>query len=108
MSLQLAAKWNYMYGGNGGTALIVIRAIVGRGWGQGGTHSQSPHAPVVHLPGLTVVMPAFLWDAKGLMPSAVRHSGSVVILEHGALYDTTGPVSKAMDTVPIGKAAVIW
>lgn len=107
MLLQLSAKWNYMYGGNGGTAPIVIRAIVGRGWGQGSTHSQSPHAPLAHFPGLTVVMPAFPSDAKGLMLSALRHSGPVVILEHRALYDTTGPVSEAMDTVPIGKAAVI-
>ena len=107
MLLQLSAKWNYMYGGNGGTAPIVIRAIVGRGWGQGSTHSQSPHAPLAHFPGLTVVMPAFPADAKGLMLSALRHSGPVVILEHRLLYDTIGPVSEAMVTVPLGKAAVI-
>lgn len=107
MLLQLSAKWRYMYGGNGGMAPIVIRAIVGRGWGQGSTHSQSLHAPLAHFPGLTVVMPAFPADAKGLMLSALQHSGPVVILEHRALYDTVGDVPEAAEPVPLGKAAVI-
>ena len=107
MLLQLAAKWNYMFGGNAGNVPIVIRAIVGRGWGQGATHSQSLHAPLAHFPGLTVVMPAFPSDAKGLMLSALKHSGPVVILEHRALYDTEGPVSESLEAIPIGKASVI-
>jgi pyruvate dehydrogenase E1 component beta subunit len=107
MLLQLSAKWRYMYGGNGGTAPIVIRAIVGRGWGQGATHSQSLHAPLAHFPGLTVVMPAFPADAKGLMLSALQHAGPVVILEHRSLYDTVGDVPEAAVPVPFGKAVVV-
>ena len=106
MLLQLAAKWRYMYGGNAGSVPIVIRAIVGRGWGQGATHSQSPHAPLAHFPGMTVVMPATPADAKGLMLSALQHSGPVVILEHRSLYDTSGNVPEEAISVPLGKARV--
>jgi pyruvate/2-oxoglutarate/acetoin dehydrogenase E1 component len=107
MLLQLSAKWRYMYGGNGGMAPIVVRAIVGRGWGQGSTHSQSLHAPLAHFPGLTVVMPSFPADAKGLMLSALQHTGPVVIIEHRSLYDTEGDVSEDPVPVPLGKAAVV-
>lgn len=106
MLLQLSAKWRYMYGGNAGNAPIVIRAVIGRGWGQGSTHSQSLQAPLAHFPGLTVVMPAFPSDAKGLMLSALKHTGPVVILEHRSLYDTVGDVPEEAVPVPLGKAAV--
>lgn len=107
MLLQLAAKWKYMYGGNGGQVPIVIRAIIGRGWGQGATHSQSIQAPLAHFPGLTVVMPAFPADAKGLMISALRHTGPVVILEYRTLYDTVGDVPEQTLAIPLGKANVV-
>jgi pyruvate/2-oxoglutarate/acetoin dehydrogenase E1 component len=107
MLIQLAAKWRYMYGGNGGDVPIVIRAIIGRGWGQGATHSQSIQAPLAHFPGLTVVMPAFPADAKGLLISALRHNGPTVILEYRSLYDTVGEVPTAAVPVPFGKANVV-
>jgi len=105
--LNLATKWNYMYGGQNGHAPIVVRAIVGRGWGQGPTHSQSTHAPLAHFPGLVVAMPAFPADAKGLMLQALKHTGPTVILEHRTLYETTGPVSEEPTPIPFGKAAVV-
>jgi len=105
--LNLATKWRYMYGGKNGIAPIVVRAVVGRGWGQGATHSQSTHAPLAHFPGLTVVMPAFPKDAKGLMMSALKHSGPVVVLEYRTLYDTVGEVPEEPYETPLGKAAVV-
>jgi pyruvate dehydrogenase E1 component beta subunit len=107
MLLQLSAKWRYMFGGRAGSAPIVVRAVIGRGWGQGSTHSQSVQAPLAHFPGLTVLMPAFPSDAKGLMLSALRHTGPVVMLEHRALYDTVGDVPERPVETPIGKAAVV-
>lgn len=107
MLLQLAAKWRYMYGGNGGQVPIVIRGIVGRGWGQGSTHSQSLQAPLAHFPGLTVVMPSNPEDAKGLMISALRHSGPVVILEYRTLYDMLGHVPLAANPIPFGCANIV-
>lgn len=105
--INMAAKWKYMYGGNAGTVPIVIRGIIGKGWGQGATHSQSLQAPLAHFPGLTVVMPALPQDAKGLTISALRHDGPVVILEHRALYDLEGDVPEEMTPTPFGKAAVV-
>lgn len=105
--LNLATKWCYMYGGNNGHVPMLVRAIVGRGWGQGASHSQSTHATLAHFPGLTVVLPAFPRDAKGLMMSALRHPGPVVMLEYRTLYDTVGEVPEEPFEVPIGKAAVV-
>ncbi len=105
--INLAAKWRYMYGGNAGNVPVVVRAVIGKGWGQGATHSQSLQAPLAHFPGLTVLMPATPRDAKGLLLSACRHDGPVVILEHRALYGVEGEVPEAPVETPIGRAAVL-
>jgi pyruvate dehydrogenase E1 component beta subunit len=52
-------------------------------------------------------MPAFPADAKGLMISALRHTGPVVILEYRTLYDTVGEVPEEAVAVPLGKANVV-
>jgi len=59
-----AAKWHYMFGGIMNVPLV-IRLVVGRGWGQGPQHSQSLQAWFAHIPGLKVVMPTTPFDAKG-------------------------------------------
>jgi pyruvate dehydrogenase E1 component beta subunit len=105
--INLAAKWRYMFNGRAGTVPIVIRAVIGKGWGQGATHSQSLQASLAHFPGLTVVMPAFPADAKGLMIAALQHDGPVVILEHRALYSITGEVPEEFRPEPLGKAKVV-
>lgn len=68
--INLAAKWRYMYGG-ASQAPIVVRSIIGKGWGQGATHSQSLQSLFGHFPGLQVVMPALPRDAKGLTLAAL-------------------------------------
>jgi pyruvate dehydrogenase E1 component beta subunit len=107
MMINLAAKWKYMYGGNAGNVPIVVRAVIGKGWGQGASHSQSLQSVLAHFPGLSVVMPAFPKDAKGLLMSSLTHSSPVVILEHRTLYDTEGEVSEEPYFTPIGKAAIV-
>jgi pyruvate dehydrogenase E1 component beta subunit len=102
--INLAAKWRYMFNGNAGNMPLVVRAVVGKGWGQGATHSQSTHATLAHFPGLAVVVPAFPDDAKGLTIAALRHDGPVVIVEHRALYGIEGDVPEACDPTAIGKA----
>src|SRR5579864_6328574 len=79
--INLAAKWRYMFGNRGGVP-VVFRGIVGRGWGQGATHSQSLQALFAHFPGLYVGLPASPADAKGLLVSALRGTGPVVLLEN--------------------------
>jgi acetoin:2,6-dichlorophenolindophenol oxidoreductase subunit beta len=107
MIINLAAKWKYMYGGNAGSMPIVVRAVIGKGWGQGPTHSQSLQSVLAHFPGLNVVMPAFPRDAKGLLMSALRHSSPVILLEHRALYDLKGMVPEEPVFTTIGTASVV-
>ena len=76
-----AAKWHFMFGGQGKVP-ITIRLIIGRGWGQGPTHSQNLHAWFTHIPGLKVVMPATAEDAKGLLLESIQDDNPVVFLEH--------------------------
>jgi pyruvate dehydrogenase E1 component beta subunit len=101
-----AAKWRYMFGGQM-TVPIVIRMLIGRGWGQGPQHSQSLHAWFAHMPGLKVVMPAVAADAKGLMIAAIEDDDPVVFLEHRWLHKITGEVPDGHYEVPLGKARVV-
>ncbi len=98
-----AAKWHYMFGGKMKVPLV-IRMIIGRGWGQGPQHSQSLQAWFAHVPGLKVVMPATPYDAKGLLVSAIEDDNPVVFLEHRWLYNIKGPVPEEVYRVPLGKA----
>jgi pyruvate dehydrogenase E1 component beta subunit len=104
--INLASKWRYMYGGNAGDVPIVVRGVIGRGWGQGATHSQSIQSAVAHFPGIAVLMPALPSDAKGMMISAFRSKSPVVILEHRSLFSIEGEVPEESYEVPIGKARV--
>jgi pyruvate/2-oxoglutarate/acetoin dehydrogenase E1 component len=102
---NLAAKWRYMFA-NGTGVPIVLRGIVGRGWGQGATHSQSLQAMFAHFPGLHVGLPATPADAKGLLVSALTGSAPVVLLENRALYEHEGEVPEGLEPVPFGKGVV--
>src|SRR6185295_2235933 len=66
-----AAKWHFMFGGRMRVPLVV-RLVIGRGWGQGPQHSQSLQALFAHVPGLKVVMQATPHDAKGLLVDAIE------------------------------------
>jgi len=98
-----AAKWHYMFDGQTPVP-ITIRLIIGRGWGQGPTHSQSLQAWFAHVPGLKVVMPATAADAKGLLLSSIFDDNPVIFLEHRWLHNLEGNVPIDDFRVPIGKA----
>lgn len=68
---------------------LVIRMIVGRGWGQGPTHAQSPHAIFCHVPGLTVMAPATPSDGYHLLKNALNSNNPVIFMEHRWLHQTT-------------------
>jgi len=101
-----AAKWHFMFGGQVNVPLV-IRMIIGRGWGQGPQHSQSLQAWFAHIPGLKVLMPTTPYDAKGLMLSAIADNNPVIILEHRWLYAISDVVPEEAYLIPIGKAKVI-
>ncbi len=98
-----AAKWRFMFGGKRGVPLTV-RMILGRGWGQGPTHSQNLQAWFAHVPGLKVVMPTTAEDAKGLLLSSIFDPDPVVFLEHRWLHNLKGDVPAGDYRIPIGKA----
>ncbi len=100
-----ASKWHYMSAGKTRVPMVV-RLIIGRGWGQGPQHSQSLESVFAHFPGLKVLMPATPGDAKGLLVAAVRDDNPVVFLEHRWLHGVFGPVPEEPYAVPIGKARI--
>lgn len=95
--------------GSGGKlkAPIVIRAVIGRGWGQGYQHSKSLHSYFAHIPGLKVVAPTTPADAKGLLKSAIRDDNPVVFLEHRWLYWAEDEVPEGDILIPIGKPNIL-
>ncbi len=104
MITNFAAKSRYRWGAG---VPIVLRGPAGGGVRAGPFHSQNPEMHFVHTPGLKVVAPATVHDAKGLMKSAVRDEDPVLYLEHKYLYRRIKEELPSDDfTVPIGKAAV--
>lgn len=103
--VNMAAKSHYMYGGQIKVPLVV-RAIVGKGWGQGAQHSQALHSMFMHVPGLKVVMPSNAHDAKGCMMAALRDENPVLVLEHRMLFDLASEVPEEPYVTPFGKARV--
>ena len=101
-----AAKWPAMFGFQQSVPLIV-RAPVGRGWGNGPQHTQSMHALFAHVPGMKAVVPSNPRDAKGLLLAALEDGGPVMYIEHRWLYEDEGEVPSGYYTVPIGKAQVL-
>ena len=101
-----AAKWHYTYGPDNPVP-ITIRLIVGRGWGQGPTHSQNLQAWFAHIPGLKVVAPTTPEDARGMLLSAIHDPNPVVFLEHRWLHNGEGEVPEGDVRVPIGVAKTL-
>ncbi len=100
-----AAKWHYMFHGQSALPLV-IRMIVGRGWGQGPQHSQSLQAWFAHIPGLKVVMPSTPYEAKGLLVSSIEDNNPVIFIEHRWLHGTHGPVPESLYRLPLNQARI--
>ncbi len=103
--VNVAAKSRYMYGGRVSVPLVV-RAMIGKSWGQGAQHSQGLYSFFMHVPGLKVVAPSTPYDAKGCLAAAVRDDNPVLYVEHRLLHFQNGPVAEGEYTVPPGKARI--
>lgn len=101
-----AAKWHYMFGGKA-SAPLVIRLIIGRGWGQGPQHAQSLQAWFAHIPGLKVVMPTTAYDTKGLLISSIEDNNPVVFIEHRWLHNMVDYVPEEVYRVELGKCKIV-
>jgi len=100
-----AAKWYSMFGGQKSVPMVV-RMIIGRGWGQGNQHSQNLEMLYSHIPGLKVVAPSTAYNAKGLLIAAAEDQNPVIMIEHRWIHNTTSDVPQEMYRVPLGKARV--
>lgn len=103
--VNVAAKSRYMYGGQVQVPLVV-RAMIGKSWGQGAQHSQGLHSFFMHVPGIKVVAPSTPHDAKGCLLAAVRDNDPVIYVEHRLLHFQQGPVPVESYTVEPGKARI--
>ena len=101
-----AAKWQYMFNDQIKIPLV-IRLVIGRGWGQGPQHSQSLQALFAHIPGLKVVMPTTAYDAKGLLISSIEDDSPVIFIEHRWLHNIIGDVPEEYYKVPLGEAGCL-
>lgn len=100
------AKWRYMFQGRVKVP-IVIRAVIGRGWGSGAQHSDTLQALFTHIPGLKVIMPSNPYDAKGLLLAAIEDDYPVIMIEHRWLYSNTCHVPREYYTIPIGQGKIV-
>ena len=104
--VNMAAKLRYMSSGQHSVPLVV-RAAIGRSWGQGAQHSQSFHSYFMHIPGIKVVAPTTPHDAKGCLIASIRDNNPVIFLEHRMLYSNTGYVPSETYEVEFGKGRVL-
>src|SRR5260370_5709164 len=99
--INLAAKYRYMFGGLMSCPML-IRIVVGRSWGQGAQHSQSPQATFAHYPGLTVVLPSSSQAILDMYPAIInRHPGPVISIEHRLVSNLDFTVSPSDKRVPL-------
>jgi pyruvate/2-oxoglutarate/acetoin dehydrogenase E1 component len=103
--VNVAAKCRYMYGGQASVPLV-IRAMIGKSWGQGAQHSQGLHSMFMHVPGIKVVAPTTPYEAKGCLTAAIRDPDPVLFVEHRLLHAQNGPVPEQPYAVLPGKARV--
>ena len=87
---------------------VVIRMPCGAGTQAGPFHSQTNEAWFTKTPGLKVVYPAFPYDAKGLLNTAINDPNPVLFFEHKKLYRSVYQnVPDEYYTLPFGKAALV-
>ena len=99
------AKSYYRWNQN---ADVVVRMPCGAGVGAGPFHSQTNEAWFTKTPGLKVVYPAFPYDAKGLLATAINDPNPVLYFEHKALYRSVRQeVPVDYFTIPFGEASIL-
>jgi acetoin:2,6-dichlorophenolindophenol oxidoreductase subunit beta len=94
--INQAAKWSHMLGGQAAPA-VTIRAIINRGGEQGAQHSQALHSWFAHIPGLRVVMPATVADARDLLIASVLCDDPVLYIDDRWLYDLTADLPAVVE-----------
>jgi pyruvate dehydrogenase E1 component beta subunit len=100
-----AATLRHMSGGQVGVPLV-IRMATGAGRQVAAQHSHSLEGWYAHVPGITVLAPATLEDARGMLWTALQDPDPVLLFEHATLYNLEGELADDAGAVDIAKAAV--
>ena len=100
-----AATIRHMSGGQFSVP-VVIRMVTGAGRQLAAQHSHSLEGWYAHVPGLRVLAPATLADARGMLPAALGCQDPVILFEHAALYNLEGELPSGTTTVDLDRAAV--
>lgn len=103
--LNTAASLRHMSGGQFGVPLV-IRMPTGAGRQLAAQHSHSLENYYAHIPGLRVVAPATLEDARGMLWTALQEPDPVIIVEHVMLYNMAGQIAENAGPVDIERAVV--
>lgn len=85
---------------------LVIRMTTGAGRQLAAQHSHSLEGWYAHIPGIKVLAPATLEDARGMLWTALEDPDPVLIFEHGSLYNMEGEMAADAGPVEIDHAAV--
>jgi pyruvate/2-oxoglutarate/acetoin dehydrogenase E1 component len=108
-SMDTIVNWLslWRFKSNGKSSLsVVIRAIVGKGWGQGPQHSKSTHSWFSNLPGLRVGMPTNAFDAKGMLLDSIFSNNPTILIEHRSFFDLKEYVPIKPYRIEFGKCSV--
>ena len=97
--INQAAKWSYIFSGQAHPG-VTIRAIINRGGEQGAQHSQALHSIFAHIPGLRVVMPSTVKDARDLLISSVLSPDPVLYIDDRWLYSLEDDL-KDLQEIPL-------
>lgn len=100
-----AASLLHMSGGQFNVPLV-IRMTTGAGRQLAAQHSHSLEGWYAHIPGLRVLTPATLEDARGMLAPALSDPDPVLIFEHGSLYPMKGMLAADAGPVDLDHAAV--
>jgi pyruvate dehydrogenase E1 component subunit beta len=100
-----AATLQHMSGGQLHVPLV-IRMTTGAGRQLAAQHSHSLEGWYAHIPGIKVIAPATLEDARGMLWTALEDPDPVLVFEHGSLYNTKGELPADAGPVDIDHAAV--
>ena len=103
--LNNAATLRHMSGGQVGVPLV-IRMATGGGRQLAAQHSHSLEGWYAHIPGLRIVTPATLEDARGMLWTALQDPDPVIIFEHLMLYNLEGELAEQAGAVDLDFAAV--
>jgi pyruvate dehydrogenase E1 component beta subunit len=103
--LNNAATLRHMSGGQLGVPLV-IRVPTGPGRQLAAQHSHTLEGIYAHIPGLRVLTPATLADARGMLAAALADPDPVLVFEQIALYGTSGELPDDAGPVDITRAAV--